>query len=124
MVTVSAEAKSIIHALSAEFVGFTGLPILSELYVSKAENLNGLVLALAKRHPRWSAEDEAILPFPEDGDWFEWKENSLFHIYELTEDLLWGWNKMNASAPTAESLVFLMRFSGALNALYGKAEAL
>lgn len=124
MVTVSAEVKSIIHALASEFVGFTALPIRSELYASKAENLNGLVLALAKRHPRWSEEDEAILPFPEDGDWFEWEENPLFPIYELTEDLLWGWNKMTASAPTVESLVFLMRFSGALNALYGKSEKL
>lgn len=124
MVNASAEAKKIINALHAEFSGFTRLPLLSELYLSKAENLDKLVRSLAEQHPRWSAKEEMVLPFPEDGDWFEWEENPLFSVYELTEDLLWAWNKVEAATPTVESLVFLMRFSGALYALNGKAVSL
>lgn len=124
MATASETAKKTIDSLHAEFSGFTALPILSELYLDKAKNLDRQVRALVELHPRWSAEEGTILPFPVDGDWFEWEENPLFSIHELTEDLLWTWNKMQASGPTIESLIFFQRFSASLYALVGKAEKL
>lgn len=119
----SETAKKLIQSLESEFKGFTGLAIRSEEYAEKVVELDSLVIALAQLHPRWDAQEGVIHSFS-DEDRETYEENPLFPVFELTEDLLWAWNKMQAAGPTIESLVFFQRFSAPLYALGGKVEQL
>ena len=126
MVTVSDAVKKLVQSLEAEFKGFEELPIRSEEYEEKVVELDSLVMALAQLHPRWSEKEDRILPIPpEDDRWgAEQEGGELSVVFELLEGLLWTWRAMDASNPTAASLIAVPRFANALYSLVGKTERL
>lgn len=124
MVTVTTEAKNLINTLATAWEGFESLTILSEEYVSRVKQIDDAVVALSAMHPRWSEENNTVLPFPADDDWYEYEQNPLFSVFELTGDLLWAWKRVSASEPTIESLAALRFFSPAVYALARKATTL
>lgn len=124
METVEEPVKRVVERLDAEFREFINCEVASPAYAAKGAAIEELVLCLARKHPRWSAEQEIILPWSEENSHLtKADENTPFWVFEYVEELVWSWREMEADHPTAVSLAHgLSRFPRALLALCRVAE--
>lgn len=119
-------AKSAVENVFKEYKGFSSLEVGSKEYATKGVAIETHVVALARLHPRWSAEEEEITNWTQETAHLieEEEENSLFVVFERTEDLFWYWRNMKASRPSADSLrKWIPLFAENLAALCEETEA-
>lgn len=123
MEIVSETVQDIVGRIAKAFDGFTSAEIGSKEYAIKGAALEEGVVALARKHPRWLAEEETIAPWTVEyavANHSEDDEGPEFSIGEYTEDLFQWWREMNAQRPSADSLMRgIPRFSRALASLCG-----
>jgi hypothetical protein len=98
--------KGIIQNIALEFKGFSSAEIGSQEYAAKGAALESLVMSLARLHPRWSPEEETIVPWSEENAHLNREtESSLCMVFEYSEDLFRVWRQINAARPSADSLL-------------------
>lgn len=117
MEVVGESVKGITERITTEFKGFSDSEIGSQDYADRGAAIEELLASLARLHPRWSAEEEVILPVTEE-NLPRAGEDPQFWVSEYSEELVRAWQEMNADHPTANSLASgLIRFPRVLSQL-------
>lgn len=104
--SVVEQMRALVAGLISDWVSFTSTEILSEEYNDIAEAIAEGVVALAALHPRWSPEDNKILPLTKENAHLSKEgEDPLFLKWEEVEDLFHAWDVMQSTRRTLNSIM-------------------
>lgn len=104
--SVMEQMRALVAELISDWVSFTSAEIFSEEYNDNAEAIAEGVVALATLHPRWSPEENNILPLTKENAHLSKEgEDPLFLKWEQVEDLFHAWDVMQSTRRTLNSVM-------------------